>query len=135
RELMEEKSLKGLLHSREITDVRVDIHAAAAPLTPIGTWLTLPPESGRAVATLSASSIDSYDQCPLRYKIEREWKLPGEVSAATQFGAAIHTVMRAYYEAIKAGKRLELEAVLACFHDAISGARIEDPHQLRLYNE
>jgi RecB family exonuclease len=89
----------------------------------------------RSLATLSASSIDSYDQCPLRYKIEREWKIPGELSAATQFGAAIHTVMRAYYEAIKAGKRLGLNAVLECFQDAIRSAKIDDPHQLRLYTE
>lgn len=135
RELLEEKTLKGLLLSRELTEVRLDIQAAAAALTPVGTWLTLPPDNVRSLATLSASSIDSYDQCPLRYKIEREWKIPGELSAATQFGAAIHTVMRAYYEAIKAGKRLGLDVVLESFHDAIRSAKIDDLHQLRLYTE
>ena len=82
---------------------------------------------------LSASSIECYDQCPLKYQLRYEWKMPEEPAAATQYGAVIHNVLRGYYDAIRAGKRLALEEVLSAFRDGMLEARLEDQHQLKLY--
>jgi hypothetical protein len=39
---------------------------------------------------LSASAIEIYEQCPLRFKLEREWNLPRDVPASLHYGAAMH---------------------------------------------
>ncbi|MCU1285667.1 MAG: hypothetical protein JWO13_2017 [Acidobacteriales bacterium] len=135
KELIANKELKGIISVRNITETRFDIHASAPAYVPIGRWLMMPSLPRLAKLKLSATAIDSYDSCTLRYKIEREWQIPGELAAAQQYGSAVHTVLRAYYEAVRAGKMLELETVLTCFRDAIQNAGIADQHQLKLYTE
>jgi DNA helicase-2/ATP-dependent DNA helicase PcrA len=135
KELLASKQLSSILSSRTLDAMRIDVQASAAPVTQVGAWLTMPSPALRSQLTLSASAIESYDTCPLKYKIEREWKLPGELSASQQFGSAIHSVLRDYYEAVKAGKLLALETVLEIFRSAIRDAKIQDPLQLQLYAE
>ena len=47
---------------------------------------------------LSASAVETYGICPLRFKLEREWRIPRDVPAALQYGAAMHRVLKTYYE-------------------------------------
>jgi DNA helicase-2/ATP-dependent DNA helicase PcrA len=61
-------------------------------------WLLMEP-SANFVTGLSASAIEIYEECPLRFKLEREWNLPRDVSASLHYGAAMHGVLRTFYDA------------------------------------
>ncbi len=64
----------------------------------VAAWLLMPP-SANFVTGLSASAITTYESCPLRFKLEREWNLPHDVSAALHYGAVMHGVLRTFYDA------------------------------------
>jgi len=61
----------------------------------VATWLMMRP-SENFFTGLSASSIGTYETCPLRFKLEREWNLPREVPAALHYGAAMHRVLHTF---------------------------------------
>src|SRR5208282_2959650 len=64
----------------------------------VAAWLMMPPSASFATG-LSASTIETYEECPLRFKLEKEWNLPREVSASLHYGAAMHGVLRTFYDA------------------------------------
>jgi DNA helicase-2/ATP-dependent DNA helicase PcrA len=82
---------------------------------------------------LSASAIEIYEQCPLRFKLEREWNLPREVSASLHYGAAMHGVLRTYYDAQRFGREISDGELLEQFRSALADARIADRYQYELY--
>jgi len=84
---------------------------------------------------LSASAIQSYETCPLQFKLEREWRLPGEIPAAMQYGAALHRVLRVYYDSLRFNRPLSDEALLQQLHEDLSQAGISDPYQHDLYQQ
>ncbi len=47
---------------------------------------------------LSASSVETFEQCPLKYKFAYRWKIPTGPNAAKTFGNAIHAVIGRYVE-------------------------------------
>ena len=51
----------------------------------VAAWLLMDPSADFATG-LSASAIDIYERCPLRFKLEREWNLPRDVSASLHYG-------------------------------------------------
>ena len=53
--------------------------AGAAGMTRTSEWLSLPPASDLS-AKLSASAVQTYETCPLQFKLEREWRIPGRSS-------------------------------------------------------
>ena len=59
--------------------------------------MLLPPAFDPEMA-LSANAVQSYATCPMKFKLERDWKIPGEAAAAMQYGFAIHTVLKNYYD-------------------------------------
>ena len=66
----------------------------------------LPPASDLS-ARLSASAVQTYEICPLQFKLDREWRIPGEVPAAMQYGGTMHRVLRAYYDSVRQGRRYD----------------------------
>ena len=70
----------------------------AVPQSTVAAWLLMPP-SASFVTGLSASAIEIYEECPLRFKLEREWNLPRDVPASLHYGAAMHGVLRTFYDA------------------------------------
>jgi len=97
-------------------------------------WLNLPPVSDLS-AKLSASAIQTYETCPLQFKLEREWKIPGEVPAAMQNGAVMHRVLLAFYNSVRAQRPMADDAVLQFFRDELAAAGIQDHYQHDLYLE
>jgi ATP-dependent exoDNAse (exonuclease V) beta subunit len=95
-------------------------------------WLLMDPAANFAPG-LSASAIEIYEQCPLRFKLEREWHLPREVSAALHYGAAMHGVLRTFYDAQLYGREIRDEELLEQFRSALGDARIADRYQYELY--
>jgi DNA helicase-2/ATP-dependent DNA helicase PcrA len=98
----------------------------------VAAWLLMPPPMGSAPA-LSASAIDIYEQCPLRFKLERDWNLPRDVAASLQYGASIHRVLHAFYTAQRVGREITDDTLLEMFRSDLNDAGIPDRYQYELY--
>ena len=97
-------------------------------------WLELPAIQGLD-ARLSATAMETYETCPLQFKFEREWKLSRQVHAAMQYGAAMHRVLRTYYESIRVGRTKTDDELLQLFRDDPGVSGIQDDYQRSLYLE
>jgi DNA helicase-2/ATP-dependent DNA helicase PcrA len=95
-------------------------------------WLLMEP-SANFVTGLSASAIEIYEECPLRFKLEREWNLPRDVSASLHYGAAMHGVLRTFYDAQRYRREIGNENLLEQFRSALASAGIADRYQYELY--
>jgi DNA helicase-2/ATP-dependent DNA helicase PcrA len=98
----------------------------------VAAWLLGEP-TANFVAGLSASAIDTYEQCPLRFKLEREWNLPRDVPAALHYGAAMHRVLHSFYDAQRYGREISDEQLLENFRADLATAGIADRYQYDLY--
>jgi RecB family exonuclease len=77
--------------------------------------------------------VQTYDTCPLQFKLDREWRIPGEVPAAMQYGASIHRVLRAYYDSVRFRRTISDDKLLELFRADLRDAHIQDPYQHDLY--
>ncbi|MGA9640677.1 MAG: ATP-dependent DNA helicase [Terriglobales bacterium] len=98
----------------------------------VAAWL-LAGTTGDFVKGLSASAIDTYQQCPLRFKLERDWNLPRDVPASLHYGAAMHRVLFTFYQAQRYGREISDEQLLGSFRDDLASAGIADRYQYDLY--
>ena len=98
----------------------------------VAAWLLMPP-SANFVTGLSASAIEIYEECPLRFKLEREWNLPRDVSAALQYGAAMHRVLRTFYDAHRFGRKISDAELQEQFRQDLASTGIADRYQYDLY--
>jgi ATP-dependent exoDNAse (exonuclease V) beta subunit len=98
----------------------------------VAAWLLMPP-SANFVTGLSASAIEIYEECPLRFKLEREWNLPRDVSASLHYGAAMHGVLRTFYDAQRYQREIGDDDLVEQFRSALAGAGIADRYQYELY--
>ncbi len=112
-----------------------EIHAAAAaPELTVSQWTRLAPRQDGPLE-LSASSLQDYETCPLKYKLRYDWHLPEEASAALQFGSAMHLALKAYFDGVRAGRPLDERSVIDCFVDEFGKAKIDDEVQRDLYTK
>jgi len=138
RRLLTTQSLKPYLQSRMVRgDQRtLSIAASAGPMlartSHINDWVDLKATPGLA-SNLSASSVDTYERCPLRFKLERDWKMSRDTPAALRYGAAMHQVLRAYGDAVLSGRPIIAEEMVAQFRAALAGTKIADAYQHDLY--
>ena len=137
KELLADASLAAFRVERRARDYRADLFAAAAaaPAAGVSAWLLLPAPRPAAPITVSATAIDKYELCPLKYKISQEWAIPGRSAGAMQFGNVMHTVLKNYYDALCSGRPQSAEALLESFRAALANAGLEDPAQRRLYEK
>src|ERR1700677_2741879 len=139
RELIGNASLRPWLRSREAYASQPGLIELAASADPtqlessrLPAWLKLPAIAGLD-ARLSATAVETYETCPLQFKFEREWKLARQVHAAMQYGAAMHRVLRTYYDSLRLGKARSDEELLQLFRDDLAASRIQDNYQRELY--
>jgi RecB family exonuclease len=104
----------------------------AVPQSNVAAWLLMPPLAS-FITGLSASSIDDYERCPLRFKLEREWNLPRETPASLQYGAAMHRILRTFYDAQRCGRKMGDDELLEQFRAGLASAGIADRYQYELY--
>ncbi len=131
RPLLQNEALAPILWTRNTAKREKDA-VTLDDVSGIGTWLLLPPAFKAGELKLSANAVDSYSTCPLKFKLERDWKIPGEVAAAMQYGNAVHTVLKYYYDPA-AGTLHTAEDVIAAFKTEFAKAVIDDPVQRNLY--
>ncbi len=81
----------------------------------------LPPLSSRPPVRdyVSWSAINTYLQCPLRYRFRYLDQLPEDfVNATLVFGQAIHAGLEAYFrQLLTTGRSLGIDALLAAYHE------------------
>jgi superfamily I DNA/RNA helicase/RecB family exonuclease len=135
RDLMEDHDARPCWRQRSPAPARVTIHAAALSTIGVGAWLLAPPSSRLRSVALSATAVEAYETCPLRFKLMRDWNIPGRVVAAMQFGNIIHTVLRDYFDAHLAGRPRTAGESLALFRQLLAAARFDDPVQRQLYDK
>jgi len=138
RDLLKDSSLLGRwLVSAQPRGFQTDMFAdtaSPANMTRTSEWLSMPPASDLS-AKLSASAVQTYETCPLQFKLEREWRIPGEVPAAMQYGGVIHRVLLAFYDSVRAHRVMEDKDLIQYFRDELAAAGIQDRYQHDLYLE
>jgi ATP-dependent DNA helicase UvrD/PcrA len=133
--------LRPLLSNRTLASSLASRHAvqpagspqAEVEISPAGSWMLLPPEFKADELLLSAHAVESYSTCPLKFKLEKDWRIPGDAAAAMQFGSAIHTVLRQYYDPAPHAPELSVEDAVDSFRREFAKAVIEDSLQRALY--
>jgi DNA helicase-2/ATP-dependent DNA helicase PcrA len=98
----------------------------------VAEWLLMDPAANFATG-LSASAVEIYEECPLRFKLEREWNLPREVSAALHYGAAMHNALRTFYDAQRYQREVVDDELLEQFRSELASSGIADRYQYDLY--
>ncbi len=71
------------------------------------------PRRGRGLM-LSASDIDTYRICPLKYKFARVFRIPQEPTIHQRFGIALHQVLERFHAQPK--EQRSLESLMELFH-------------------
>ena len=139
RELIGNPGLQPWLRSRaalpsqpELIEIAAAADAAHAGGSRTAAWLALPAIEGLD-ARLSATAVETYERCPLQFKFEREWRLARQVHAALQYGAAMHRVLRTYYDSARLGRARTDGELLQLFRDDLAAAGIQDEYQRDLY--
>jgi DNA helicase II / ATP-dependent DNA helicase PcrA len=136
RELLANSGIRPWFRRREAQAFAGDLFGAAAvalpPASRASQWLEMPPSSNLN-ERLSATAVEIYETCPLRFKLEREWRIPRDVPAALQYGAAMHRVLKTYYDAIRLQRPMADEELIRLFRDDLAQAGIQDRYQYELY--
>lgn len=101
----------------------------------IGSWLLLPAAFPTTELALSANAVENYAICPLKFKLQRDWQIPGAATAAMQFGNAVHTVLKNYYDPSPQALEQSAADLIAAFRREFAKGVIEDPVQRQLYEE
>ncbi len=137
RELAKNAALAPNRVLRAAREFQPELFGAAAP--PLASasrtteWLEMPPAF--PITRLSATAVESYEVCPLQFKLEREWRIPRDVPAAMLYGASMHMVLKTYYESVRLERPLSEEEVIERFRSDFAQAVIEDPYQRELYEQ
>jgi DNA helicase II / ATP-dependent DNA helicase PcrA len=135
--------LRPLLQNRTLASSLVSRNAlqpagspeAEVEISPAGSWMLLPPAFQAADLALSAHAVESYSTCPLQFKLEKDWRIPGEAAAAMQYGSAVHTVLRQYYDPSPHAPELTVEDAIQAFRREFSKTVVDDPTQRALYEK
>ena len=137
RELLKDSSLKHALTQRAAREFQPALFGHAAPppafVSRTAEWLSLPPAF--PLDRLSATAVENYGICPLQFKLEREWRIPRDVPAAMQYGAAMHRVLRTYFDSVRQERPLSEEELIDLFRNDLAQTVIDDPYQRDLYDQ
>jgi DNA helicase-2/ATP-dependent DNA helicase PcrA len=128
RELANDETLKGSLQVRAPKSSPREDTVQDFPV-----WISLSARSANTTLELSASAIEAYDTCPLKFSLRSRWRLPEEPSAALQYGAAMHSALRDYYDAALRGVTRTPDETVEIFRREFELARIEEELQRSLY--
>jgi len=123
-------------YAPRLAEFRPEIQAAADVMpafSPVAEWMLLPAARAMDKVSLSASRIELYDLCPLRFKIETDWNIPRESAPALQFGNAMHTALKAFNDGLLARRPLSLDDFVRVFTTQMEISPFDDAHQKQLY--
>jgi len=142
RDRMPSGYVRDLLHDRALNSAldRHDVSNAVSArlpqeLSPVLCWMLMPPAFPLQGIPLSANAVQNYATCPMKFKLQRDWRIPGDAAAALQYGNAIHTVLKNYYDPAPHAQVLDAESLVQGFKNELGKMVIEDPVQRRMYED
>ena len=108
---------------------------AAGVHPPIAEWAAREPEikPGEKLR-LSASAIEDYEDCPLKFKFGHHLKIPTGPQGALTFGNIMHRSVRYYFE-LRAKGEASFEAVKGFYESSWRKAGFEDEYQEQAYKQ
>ena len=138
RELLAENSLRTMLVARNTLGAPVDLFAEESLGYPepsrLCDWLNLTATEGLHLQ-LSASAVDTYERCPLQFKLQRDWRLAAQPVAAMQYGASMHRVLRTYFDSVRVGRPRTEQQLVDDFREDLASAGMQDVYQFELYEK
>jgi DNA helicase II / ATP-dependent DNA helicase PcrA len=140
RELINKPTLASWFRAMPATGEQdtLEMGASSSPLYPAESqttlWLDMPVLDGLQ-HRLSASAVDTYERCGLRFKLDRDWRLAAKPAAAMQYGAAIHRVLKTYFDSVRAGRPKADEELVQLFREDLADASIQEAYQQELYEQ
>jgi DNA helicase-2/ATP-dependent DNA helicase PcrA len=138
RELITNRSLAPYFRAIPASGAQatLDMQAAASPLyaaeSQTTLWFELPVLEGLH-KRLSASAVDTYERCGLQFKLDRDWRLSAKPAAAMQYGAAIHRVLKTYFDSVRLGRPKTEQELIDLFRQDLADAKIQETYQHELY--
>jgi len=78
---------------------------------------------------LSASAIDAYDRCPMKYMFQYVWNIRGGPHAQMTFGNVMHATIREFVGETRKRGRVPSEEVIAIYEREWSSAGFPDEYQ------
>ncbi len=136
RDLLKDASLAPWLRQSIADGFQTDLFAHAPELTAVSRtteWLSLPP-AFNLHERLSASAVQTYETCPLQFKLDREWRIPSEAPAAMQYGASMHRVLRSYFDSVRFERPFSDDDLIKMLLADLADAGIADRYQRELYD-
>ncbi len=101
----------------------------------IGAWaLTFRPLA-QVPLQISATAIDTYNTCALKYLFQRGWGIRGGPHAAMTFGSVMHAAVRFIVKEIQQKGRVAWEEVERAFEREWHSAGFEDDYQEQEYRK
>lgn len=140
RPLIENKSLAPWLQAipargaQATLDIFAETSLAYPAESQTNAWFELPVLDGLQ-ARLSASAVEAYERCGLQFKLERDWRLSTKPAAAMQYGAAMHRVLKTYFDSVSQGRTKTDAELIEEFCRELDEARIQEPYQHELYEK
>ncbi len=140
RDLLKDRSLSAWLRDIRPSGAQtsLDMFAAAAPAYPYESrttlWFEMPVLDGLH-ARLSASAVDTYERCGLRFKLDRDWRLAAKPAAAMQYGAAMHRVLKTYFDSVQLGRPKSEEELIDLLMNDLADAGLQEKYQQELYEQ
>ncbi len=138
RELIENQGLRPWFHATPASGAQTEIFAAAAALYPTESqttqWFELPVLEGLH-SRLSASAVDTYERCGLRFKLERDWRISASPAAAMKYGGSIHRILKTYFDSVQLGRPKADGELIDLFRQDLAGEKIQEKYQHELYEE
>jgi DNA helicase II / ATP-dependent DNA helicase PcrA len=84
---------------------------------------------------LSASAIDAYDRCPMRYMFHYVWGIRGGAHAMATFGNVMHRTIKEFVAEYSKRKKVPLEEVLAIYDREWSAVGFIDEYHEEEYRK
>ena len=84
---------------------------------------------------LSASAIDTYERCAMKYMFQQLWGIRGGPHAQTTFGNVMHTTIKEFVGELQKGHRIPFDEVLAVYEREWSAAGFSDDYHEQQYRQ
>lgn len=96
----------------------------------------LSPKPSHKVEYLSVSHIETFQNCPLHYKLKYIYKIPTPQNASASFGLSIHNTLKDIYTSVKNGLDVSKSDVLRIYKDNwIEEGFLNKKHKEEFYNK
>jgi DNA helicase-2/ATP-dependent DNA helicase PcrA len=84
---------------------------------------------------LSASAINEYTECPMKYQFRRSWGVRGGPHAQMTFGVVMHTTIREFAEQMRERKGVALDEMLSTYDREWYSAGFTDDYHEQEYRK